>query len=234
MKVSEDLSDSTISKYLNVLKKINLDLSEKNTLGITLEEINSTNELEDIKKEYFLIQENRELDERGNRMYSSAFNKLISHKSFLSSKPFNNSRTRLIEYTKSINSGNIKRFINCRIGQKSFREKLLNKWNGRCPITGIDDSTILISSHIVPWSESKDEEKIDPENGILLSPLFDSLFDENLISFEDNGNIIFSHNISQENKDRFNLKDNIKIDITPGMIPYLRYHREKLKKSERK
>lgn len=139
----------------------------------------------------------------------------------------NNSNTN-----KNINSGNIKRFVNCRVGQKDFRDKLINKWDGECPVTGINDLSILISSHIVPWSESTKEEKIDEENGILLSPLFDSLFDKNLISFDDEGRIIISKNLSLDNKRKMNVNDSIKIELTSGMIPYLRKHRKKLIENE--
>ena len=74
----------------------------------------------------------------------------------------------------------------------------MEKWNGECPITGIDLKSILIASHIVPWKEATDEERLDVENGILLSPLYDSLFD-NLISFSDEGKIVMSGKITEEN-----------------------------------
>ena len=134
------------------------------------------------------------------------------------------------ETSGQINVGkNAHRFVNCRIGQKRFRDELLKKWDYKCPITGIDDTSILISSHILPWSESNEKEKVDPNNGILLSPLFDALFDKNLISFKDDGTMIFSSKISKENKTKLNLKSVNKIRIRREMLPYLKIHRNQLK-----
>lgn len=142
----------------------------------------------------------------------------------------NTSRKR--EIKRYVNSQNKRRFINCRVGQKEYRENLLIKWNGKCPITQIDDPSILISSHILSWRDSNDKEKGDVENGILLSPTFDSLFDRNLISFKNDGSIIISKKISIQNRNRMNLTESIKIPISNGMIPYLEKHRLKLKELE--
>ena len=85
----------------------------------------------------------------------------------------------------------------------------------------------MISSHIVPWSESNDEERLDVENGILLSPNIDSLFDKHLISFEDNGEIIISPLIDDINLKSLGLTKTIHITISEGMKKYLKRHREK-------
>ena len=65
------------------------------------------------------------------------------------------------------------------------------------PLTGSDVLKILISSHIVPWSECTDDERLDVDNGILLSPNVDALFDKHLISFSDEGELITSNAISK-------------------------------------
>src|SRR5215213_5728114 len=66
-----------------------------------------------------------------------------------------------------------------RIGQSYFRAKLLSEMKS-CPITGIDDKRLLIASHIKPWIHSNNDERINTKNGILLSPLFDKLFDKGI------------------------------------------------------
>ena len=43
--------------------------------------------------------------------------------------------------------------VTSRVGQGYYRQQIIDKWNGMCPITGIDIKSILISSHIVRWSE---------------------------------------------------------------------------------
>ena len=77
LELATDLAEKSIKNYLGAIRKINLDLSEQNIVQMTLEEINSTEELEIIKKDYFLNPEYKELDEKGNGMYSAAFNKFV-------------------------------------------------------------------------------------------------------------------------------------------------------------
>ena len=117
--------------------------------------------------------------------------------------------------------------VTSRVGQGYYRQQIIDKWNGMCPITGIDIKSILISSHIVRWSESTDKERLDPENGILLSPIFDSLFDRYLISFKDNGELLISKKLNQKNVIKLGLRKDIKINVSKGMIKYLTRHRKK-------
>jgi hypothetical protein len=117
--------------------------------------------------------------------------------------------------------------VTSRVGQGFYRQQIVEKWNGTCPVSKSNIKQILISSHIVSWSESNDEERLDSENGILLSPNIDSLFDKHLISFEDNGNIIISTKINESNKESLGINSSIKIPVTEGMIKYLKRHRDK-------
>ena len=95
-----------------------------------------------------------------------------------------------------------------RIGQTRFRNNLLLEME-KCPITGIDDKRILIASHIKPWVHSNNEERLNAKNGLLLSPLFDKLFDKNigLITFTPEKRILISNKISEENIVRLNIKN---------------------------
>jgi putative restriction endonuclease len=96
-----------------------------------------------------------------------------------------------------------------RQGQSYFREMLLKEMK-KCPITGIDDKKLLIASHIKPRVHSNNEERVNSKNGILLSPLFDKLFDKGigLISFTDNKQILVSNKLSKENIIRLNIVPN--------------------------
>ena len=114
-----------------------------------------------------------------------------------------------------------------RVGQGYYRQQIIEKWNGTCPITKSNLKSILISSHIVPWSKSNDDERLDVENGILLSPNIDSLFDKHLISFEDNGSIIISSKIDEVNRKSLGINSQIKIPVSEGMKKYLKRHRER-------
>jgi hypothetical protein len=118
--------------------------------------------------------------------------------------------------------------VTSRVGQGYYRQQLIEKWDGKCAVSKSDILPILIASHIVPWSEGNDEERLDVENGILLSPLYDALFDKHLISFDASGRIIVSNSITAENLERLGLSADAKIHITNGMQPYLQRHREKM------
>jgi putative restriction endonuclease len=69
---------------------------------------------------------------------------------------------------------------------------LVYYWGSRCPIAGIADPALLRASHIVPWAECDDAQRLDVRNGLLLSALWDATFDAGLVSFEDNGTPIAS------------------------------------------
>lgn len=129
---------------------------------------------------------------------------------------------------KKPNETERKGLVNSRVGQGYYRQQIIEKWQGKCAILKTDLIPILLASHIVPWSECNDEERLDVENGILLSPLYDALFDRHLISFDKEGQIIISRDLSDHNCKILGFSLEIKIDISEGMLPYLDRHREKL------
>jgi hypothetical protein len=100
------------------------------------------------------------------------------------------------------------RLVIQRIGQDVFRSALMHYWNGRCPLTGITDPALLRASHIVPWSDCNDEQRLDVHNGLLLSALWDAAFDCGLVSFADNGSLLASSQLSETSRRALDL-DNI-------------------------
>lgn len=95
-------------------------------------------------------------------------------------------------------------------------------------MTGVDDTNLLIASHIKPWRLSDNEERVNHKNGILLTPTYDKLFDKGLISFTNEGELIISSLISEQNRQRFNLVTGTVYDQLPleGRIEFLQFHRE--------
>ena len=79
------------------------------------------------------------------------------------------------------------RMVVQRIGQDLFRAALMDYWGGRCPLTGIAEPALLRASHIVPWADCNDAQRLDVHNGLLLSALWDAAFDAGLVSFADDG-----------------------------------------------
>lgn len=84
-----------------------------------------------------------------------------------------------------------------RRGQGVFRANVrLNE--RRCRITGVADVRFLVASHIKPWRDCSDQEKLDGCNGLLLSPHVDRLFDRGWISFSDDGSVLRSKKLPEE------------------------------------
>jgi predicted restriction endonuclease len=118
--------------------------------------------------------------------------------------------------------------VTSRVGQGYYRQEILKIWDGKCSLTGCSIKDILISSHIKGWSECNDSERLDPDNGILLSPNVDSLFDRHLISFNDDGSMVLSNRITVKELQVLGLNSIGKIKVSEGMKPYLKFHRNKL------
>ena len=122
-----------------------------------------------------------------------------------------------------------KGLVTSRVGQGEYRQALLDKFEGKCAVTQLGIEEVLIASHIVPWRDSNDFERLDPDNGILLSPNYDALFDKHLISFEDSGEIIVSPMIKPNQLSLLGISTEAKISVTELMKPYLARHRAKLR-----
>ena len=131
-----------------------------------------------------------------------------------------------------INSSNIpetekEQLVKARRGQGIFKNRVIEIEN-RCRVTGVSDSRFLIASHIKPWRDSSNQEKLDGNNGLLLSPHIDKLFDSGWISFTDSGDILVSTDeiktimqlwgLTPKNVGAFNSKQK----------QYLKYHRDKI------
>lgn len=83
------------------------------------------------------------------------------------------------------------REVKTRVNQSVFRQIVLANYDGKCALTGIDLSELLVASHIIPWADNV-QERLNPENGICLSSLYDKAFDKGLISFTNDQRVIFS------------------------------------------
>lgn len=114
-----------------------------------------------------------------------------------------------------------------REGQEEYRRKLLEECPF-CPITMINEESLLIASHIKPWAVSDSIERIDPNNGFILSPLYDKLFDRGYITFSDDKRVSISNWLSRQVKDRIGIKENQLFQFLPineSRANYLKYHR---------
>ena len=122
-----------------------------------------------------------------------------------------------------------KRFQKIRNGQDEYRKNVIRLWHGKCAVTGVDETSWLIASHIKPWRESNNIERLDPKNSLLLTPDYDKLFDLGVISFSpDNGRILLPENASfrfWQNLNKLGIDDQKTLsDIPDGTERYLDYH----------
>lgn len=93
--------------------------------------------------------------------------------------------------------------VKIRKGQDYFRRMILANYDGHCALTGIDLPQLLLASHIIPWSDNKNE-RLNPCNGICLSALYDRAFDQGLIGFDSNYRTVLSTHIREnEGKDYY-------------------------------
>ena len=125
--------------------------------------------------------------------------------------------------------------IKARRGQDLYRERLMKLWNGRCALTGVGISELLVGSHAKAWEYSNNKERLDPYNGFLFEARIDKLFDKYLITFDDSGIIIFSKLLTPNEINILCLEKGMRINaIDPRHIPYLTFHRDMFYSKEQK
>lgn len=114
-----------------------------------------------------------------------------------------------------------------RVNQSLFRNRLLCRYQ-KCCISGcgVSEKQLLVASHIKPWCEAEPDERTNVNNGLLLCPNHDKLFDEKWISFDDNGHIIISDRLSANDQMFMNVNPNMSITVTEQMRPFLKHHRD--------
>lgn len=115
--------------------------------------------------------------------------------------------------------------VKLRVNQGVFRNLLLEKYK-HCCLCQVSNRGLLSASHIKPWSASTSEEKLDRNNGFLMCPNHDRLFDKGFISFKDDGSIMISEHLSETDRIFTNVRPNMSIELTEGNKRYLRYHRD--------
>ncbi|MBI2254747.1 MAG: HNH endonuclease [Proteobacteria bacterium] len=117
--------------------------------------------------------------------------------------------------------------IRARRGQGLFRDRV-SKIEQRCRITGVDNPVHLVASHCKPWRDASNEERLDGENGLLLTPSIDHLFDRGFISFEDNGRLLVSPVAQRDSLHRMGVETQSTLNVgsfSQGQRQFLDFHR---------
>lgn len=117
--------------------------------------------------------------------------------------------------------------IRARSGQGIFKERV-SRIERRCRITGVENLTHLIASHSKPWRDSSNEERLNGENGLLLTPSIDHLFDRGFIGFENSGELIISPVAHKPSLQRMGIATEHMVNVgafTEGQKHFLDFHR---------
>ncbi|MBR2283563.1 MAG: HNH endonuclease [Ruminococcus sp.] len=115
-----------------------------------------------------------------------------------------------------------------RVNQDYFRQRLLEKYGCRCSMKGcgVSRAELLNASHIKPWRVSGPEQKADVNNGLLLCPDHDRLFDRGFISFDQHGRLMTSPELTPEELSAMNTREGMDIELSPASQRYMDYHRK--------
>lgn len=132
---------------------------------------------------------------------------------------------------KDLKGENVIREVKTRVNQSVFRQMVLANYATKCAITGIDIPELLLASHIIPWSKNE-EHRLNPENGICLSALYDKAFDKGIIGINQNYQVILSTSLKKKKESLFYQNhfapiENLKITEPIKYLPkkeFLEYH----------
>lgn len=127
------------------------------------------------------------------------------------------------------------REVKTRVNQNVFRQIVLANYSGKCAITGIDIPDLLIASHILPWAK-KEDERLNPENGICLSSLYDKAYDKGYIGITESYEIRLSSHLKKKTKQDYHTKffsqlSGSKIILPKKYLPkkeFLQFHMDEI------
>jgi putative restriction endonuclease len=138
------------------------------------------------------------------------------------------SQEGLIRGRTDIGSTAKEQLVRARRGQGIFRANV--RLNEKvCRITRVSSPTFLIASHIKPWKDSSDEEKLNGCNGLFLAPHVDLLFDKGLISFTNSGDLLISPHLDQQILEAWGISSDLNVGpFSDEQTHFLEYHRTKV------
>jgi putative restriction endonuclease len=117
--------------------------------------------------------------------------------------------------------------IMARRGQGIFKQRVMHA-ERMCRITKVDNPAHLRGSHCKPWRDSSNQDRLNGENGLLLTPTIDHLFDRGFISFENSGKLIVSPVADICSLGRMGIPTDGPVNVGPftdGQKFFLDYHR---------
>jgi hypothetical protein len=141
-------------------------------------------------------------------------------------------RAAALETTlKSVSETERTASVRQRIGQAQFRKALLEHFGERCAVVGPLPAEMLRASHIKPWAHSNGDERLDPADGLLLSPAYDAAFDAGLITFCSDGKIKISPALETAHRNSLGLAADAVLErtvLTDARKAFLGWHQTSL------
>ena len=136
------------------------------------------------------------------------------------------SEINAVENDNTIKATEKESIVESRIGQGVFRKGLIDYWHG-CAITQCPLTWMLIASHIKPWRDSDNQERLDDYNGLLLLPSYGKLFYLGYISFGQKGKIMYSRLLDKFDRATLGLTHDLhSVTFEEQHLKYLKYHNE--------
>jgi len=132
-----------------------------------------------------------------------------------------------VETDTSVTQTDREAIVRARVGQGLFKQRVL-QIETQCRITRVDNLSHLVASHCKPWRDSSNEERLNGENGLLLTPSIDHLFDRGFIGFDDSGELIISPVAHKPSLQKMGVETTRPFNVgnfTEGQRRFLDYHR---------
>jgi len=143
--------------------------------------------------------------------------------------------SNLLQGTEHLKGEYKLREVKTRVNQNVFRQIVLANYSNKCAITGIDLPDLLVVSHIIPWARNE-EERLNPENGICLSALYDRAYDKGYIGITEKYEIILSASLKKKYKEDYHSRyfaslSGSKIVLPKKYVPkkdFLQFHMDEI------
>lgn len=223
---STKLAESSVDKYARAVRTISQEMLEQKIISKPILEMDSF-ELDIamalISGNAYFVDKNK----RGNHMYSNALKQFRYYRNAEGvNENSEDAYITAIANDASIPETERTAIVQSRVGQGQFRKQLMDKYHGSCVITGINHPKLLVASHIKPWAASNNQERLQVDNGLLLSATYDRLFDSGLIALDKTGKIYLSSFIGVENEKKLHLQTgkHYPLLVTNKMQQFLEYH----------
>lgn len=217
------ITKKTSGDYVTRMKFLAHDYSLDETL--TKEKIDEILRQEDLKRQERSVYTSK----KSLSDFRAGLNKFLA---FINSDYHKRIADSIITEIKTVENDNTIKMtekdsiVKSRIGQGIFRKGLIEYWHG-CAISQCPLTWMLIASHIKPWRDADNQERLDPYNGLLLLPNYDKLFDLGYISFNSKGKIMYSRLLDKFDRETIGLTNNLHlVKLEEQHLKYLKYHND--------